>query len=76
MRKAVFCVAAVSCALLAAGQAYAAELAVPAQYPTIQKAVDAAKGGDVVLVKAGTYGGFKVQKLFEGARTPGNPYAF
>ena len=67
MRKAVFCVAAVSCALLAAGQAYAAELAVPAQYPTIQKAVDAAKGGDVVLVKAGTYGGFKVQKLFEGA---------
>jgi len=45
----------------------AAELAVPAQYPTIQKAVDAAKPGDVVLVKGGTYPGFRVQKFFNGA---------
>ena len=53
-------------AVVCSGSAFAAELAVPAQYPTIQKAVDAAKGGDVVLVKAGTYAGFRVQKLFEG----------
>ena len=53
-------------AVVCSGSAFAAELAVPAQYPTIQKAVDAAKGGDVVLVKAGTYAGFRVQKLCEG----------
>ena len=54
-------------AVVCAWSAFAAELAVPAQYPTIQKAVDAAKAGDVVLVKGGTYAGFRVQKLFEGA---------
>ena len=47
--------------------ALADELVVPTQFPTIQKAVDAAKPGDVVLVKGGTYAGFRVQKLFEGA---------
>ena len=46
---------AVVAAVLAAGQAYAAELEVPAQYPTIQKAIDAAKGGDTVVVKGGVY---------------------
>ncbi len=51
---------------LCATAVLATELVVPAQYPTIQKAVDAAKGGDVVLVKGGTYAGFRVQKLFEG----------
>jgi len=33
----------------------AAQLLVPASFPTIQAAVDAAKPGDVVLVQAGTY---------------------
>ena len=36
---------------LCASSAFADELVVPEQFPTIQKAVDAAKGGDVVLVK-------------------------
>ena len=47
--------------------ALADELVVPTQYPTIQKAVDAAKPGDVVLVKAGTYAGFRVSQMYEGA---------
>lgn len=49
------------------GAAGAAELVVPDAFPTIQKAVDAAKAGDVVTVKAGTYGGFSVGKAYEGA---------
>lgn len=35
-------------------------------FPTIQKAVDAAAAGDVVTVKAGTYGGFNVAKAYAG----------
>lgn len=66
MRKMAFCLATASSAALAASGLFAAALAVPAQYPTIQKAVDAAKGGDVVLVKGGTYAGFRVGRRFEG----------
>ena len=42
---------------LCVSTALADELVVPTQFPTIQKAVDAAKPGDVVLVKGGTYAG-------------------
>ncbi|MFA6544536.1 MAG: right-handed parallel beta-helix repeat-containing protein [Limisphaerales bacterium] len=50
------CLAKVFCALLIANVTLtAAELRVPAAFPTIQAGVDAAKPGDVVLVQAGTY---------------------
>ena len=57
MRK--FCI--FSLAFSAFFSACADELVVPTQFPTIQKAVEAAKGGDVVLVKGGTYQGFRVK---------------
>jgi hypothetical protein len=41
--------------LLGTGGAGAATLRVPAQYPTIQQAVDASVAGDLILVAAGTY---------------------
>lgn len=41
--------------LLSAGVASAADLLVPAQYATIQAAIDAAQAGDTVLVSPGTY---------------------
>lgn len=50
MRKITFAIA-----LAAAATASAAELHVPAQYATIQAAVDAAANGDVVVVGPGTY---------------------
>jgi len=48
---------AVFLALLLPSLAHAATLNVPAQYATIQAAVNAAASGDTVLVAAGTYSG-------------------
>ncbi|UCE23574.1 MAG: right-handed parallel beta-helix repeat-containing protein, partial [Candidatus Zixiibacteriota bacterium] len=42
-------------AAIIASSAYSATIEVPAQYPTIQAAIDAAVDGDVVLVSPGTY---------------------
>ncbi|MDP6312391.1 MAG: hypothetical protein QF781_09595, partial [Phycisphaerales bacterium] len=41
--------------LVLAGTSLAATINVPADYTTIQAAVDAASGGDVILVAPGTY---------------------
>ena len=43
--------------LALAGTSFAATINVPADYTTIQAAVDAASGGDVILVAPGTYTG-------------------
>ena len=45
----------VACMLVGAGSACAATLNVPAQYASIQAAIDAANPGDVVLAAPGTY---------------------
>jgi hypothetical protein len=52
-----FAIGASVVALALVGAADAADLHVPAQYPTIQAAVNAAVPGDVVLVAPGTYTG-------------------
>jgi hypothetical protein len=53
--------AVLSCAILAALSAaslgWAATIRVPAEYPTIQAGIEAASGGDTVLVAEGTYTG-------------------
>lgn len=41
--------------MLACANAHAADRLVPADYPTIQAAIDASSDGDVILVSAGTY---------------------
>lgn len=46
---------ALALALLACAGADAADRLVPAEYPTIQAAIDASADGDVILVSAGTY---------------------
>lgn len=45
---------------LSVGGAVARELQVPADYPAIQAAVDAAQEGDVILIAPGLYSGFSV----------------
>jgi hypothetical protein len=56
MKTATVClVASALSACLAASAADAADLLVPKQFATIQSAIDAAVGGDRVLVSAGTY---------------------
>jgi parallel beta-helix repeat protein len=57
--RAVFPPAAVL-ALAAVSTATAATLRVPATYPTIQEAVDAAQSGDVVKIAKGTFAPFAV----------------
>jgi parallel beta-helix repeat protein len=43
--------------LVLAGTSFAATINVPADYPTIQGAIDASENGDVILVAPGTYTG-------------------
>ena len=50
-------IVAIMMALVVCGLATAAELHVPADYTTIQAAVDVASNGDEILVAPGTYTG-------------------
>jgi nitrous oxidase accessory protein NosD len=50
------------CTLVFARSAHAATLRVPTDFPTIQRAVDAAKDGDRIRVSRGTYCGATITK--------------
>jgi len=55
---------------LPAGNALAAQLHVPGEYPTIQAAVDAALFGDTVVVGAGTYPAWETRTVYIGGTAP------
>ena len=55
------------------GRAFAAELHVPVQYPTIQQAVDAAVSGDTVRIAAGDYTEQVVVAFKTGLTLAGGP---
>jgi len=55
MRIGKLCCIVVFCLAFTAGASIAAELHVPADYPTIQSAIDAAADGDSVIVSPGRY---------------------
>ena len=46
---------------ISSGIANAAIINVPADYPTIQEAIDAASNGDIIKVSSGTYGAFNTK---------------
>ncbi|HIJ69774.1 MAG TPA: hypothetical protein HPP87_00250 [Planctomycetes bacterium] len=67
--------------LLIAGSAGAAVHYVPTDYPTIQAAIDAASGGDSIVINPGTYSGpgnysisFKGKAITVQSTDPGDPY--
>ena len=79
------CLAPVLCALSLTGPATSASAEVwvvrqngPANFQTIQAAVDAASDGDVILVRSGSYDGFTVAQKglriqFDGSTAVGSP---
>lgn len=53
----------------------AAEIHVPADYPTIQEAVNAASNGDEIIIAPGTYAGFTINDKTLTLRSSGGPEA-
>lgn len=63
----------IAAAALVASAVHAAELHVPAEFPTIQAAIDAAVPGDTVVIAAGTY--FERPRLTKAVSLRGAPGA-